>query len=75
MNRTARISISLPSSLAARVRKAARRERAALSAWVADAAERKLLLANARAAIVAYERAHGEITVEELARAERVWRA
>ncbi len=74
MNPRARISISLPSSLAARVRKAARRERAAVSAWVADAAEKKLLLTNARAAIAAYERAHGEITDEELARAERAWR-
>lgn len=73
MNKTARISISLPARLAAQVRKAARRERAAVSVWVADAAEKKLLLENARNAIAAYERNHGEISEDELVLAERAW--
>jgi hypothetical protein len=66
--------VSLPRALAARIRRAAAEDRAALSAWLADAAEHKLLLRNAHRAIRAYERAHGPITDEELRKMERAWR-
>jgi len=74
MNRAARLSVSLPRELASKIRKAAARDRAAVSVWLADAAESKLLLVNARTAIGEYEKEHGEITEQELGRAERAWK-
>lgn len=74
MNRAARLSVSLPVDLASKIRKAAARDRAAVSVWLADAAESKLLLANARTTIREYERQHGEITEQELHRADRAWK-
>lgn len=74
MPATARLSISMPRDLAAKLRRAATEDRAALSAWIADAVETKLLLRKARDAIRAYERKHGEIGEAELRRMERAWR-
>lgn len=69
-----RLSLSLPESLAARIRDAAHADGASLSAWLARAAESQLLLRNATLAITAWEQEHGEITDAELAGVERVWR-
>lgn len=69
-----RLSLSLPEDLAARIRDAARAEGSTLSAWLARAAESRLLLRNAADAIAAWEREHGEITAEELQAVERAWR-
>lgn len=69
-----RLSLSLPEGLAARIRDAAQADGSTLSAWLARAAESRLLLRNASLAIAAWEREHGEITDEELAAVEGAWR-
>lgn len=69
-----RRSLSLPEDLAARIRGAARAEGATLSAWLARAAESRLLLRDASAAIAAWERERGEITEAGLEAVERAWR-
>ncbi len=69
-----RLSLSLPEDLAARIRDAAKADGSTLSAWLARAAESRLLLRNAAQAIGAWEREHGEITDEELAAVGRAWR-
>lgn len=69
-----RLSLSLPEDLAVRIRDAALADGASLSAWLAQAAESRLLLRNASKAIAEWEREHGEITEAELAAVERAWR-
>lgn len=69
-----RLSLSLPEDLAARIRDAAHAEGSTLSAWLAAAAESRLLLRNASQAIADWEREHAEITEAELAAVERAWR-
>lgn len=69
-----RLSLSLPEDLAARIRDAAHADGSTLSAWLARAAESRLLLRNASQAIADWEREHGEITGDELAAVERAWR-
>jgi hypothetical protein len=69
----ARLSLFLPEDLAARIRAAAVADGATLSAWLARAAESRLLLRDASGAIRAWEGEHGEITDEELAAVERAW--
>jgi hypothetical protein len=69
-----RLSLSLPEDLAARIRDAAHADGSTLSAWLARAAESRLLLRNASRAIAAWESEHGEISESELAAAERTWR-
>ena len=69
-----RLSLSLPEDLAARIRDAAHADGATLSAWLARAAESRLLLRNASLAIADWEREHGDITDDELAAVERAWR-
>jgi hypothetical protein len=69
-----RLSLSLPHELAARIRAAAHADGSTLSAWLARAAESRLLLCNAAQAIATWEREHGEITEAELAAVERAWR-
>lgn len=69
-----RLSLSLPEDLAARIRDAAQADGSTLSAWLARAAESRLLLRNASMAIADWEREHGEITEAELAAVERAWR-
>ncbi len=68
------LSLSLPEDLAARIRDAAHADGSTLSAWLARAAESRLLLRNASQAIADCEREHGEITEAELAAVERQWR-
>ncbi len=68
-----RLSLSLPEELAARIRDAAQADGTTLSAWLARAAESRLLLRNASQAITAWEREHGVITDGELAAVERAW--
>ena len=60
--------------VAAKVRKAAAKERASVSAWLAEAAETKLLLDNAGAAIAEWEKRHGQITDDEMRRVRAKWR-
>jgi hypothetical protein len=72
---SARLSISLPEEIAKRIRRAAARDRASVSAWLADAAESKLLLRNASDAIAAWEREHETITEEEMRVVARKWQA
>ncbi len=72
--RMERLSLSLPEDLAARIREAAQADGSTLSAWLARAAESRLLLRNASLAIGDWEREHGEITEAELAAVERAWR-
>lgn len=69
-----RLSVSLPKTLAVRIREAAQADGASLSAWIAHAAESQRLRRNAGQAITAWEQKHGEITEAELARVERAWR-
>lgn len=69
-----RLSVSLPDDLAARIRAAAHADGSTLSAWLARAAESRLLLRNASQAIAAWEDEHGEITQAELDAVERAWR-
>ena len=73
MARVDRVSLSLPADLGKQVRAAAREDRAALSAWFAEAAETKLLLRNARLAIAAYEAEHGVISEAELDQVGAAW--
>jgi hypothetical protein len=72
--RRARLSVSVPAELASKIRKAATRDRAAVSAWLAEAAESKLGLGDARKAVRQYEEQHGEISEQELGRVERAWK-
>jgi hypothetical protein len=74
MSTAARLSISLPKDVAAKVRKAAAKERASVSASLAEAAETKLLLDNAGAAIAEWEKRHGQITDDEMRRVRAKWR-
>lgn len=69
-----RLSLSLPEDLAARIRDAARADGSTLSAWLARAAESRLLLRTASQAIATWESEHGAITEVELAAVERAWR-
>lgn len=69
-----RLSLSLPEDLAARIRAAAHADGSTLSAWLARAAESRLLLHNASSAIAAWEQEHGGITEAEVAAMERAWR-
>jgi hypothetical protein len=69
-----RLSLSLPDELAARIRDAPQADGSTLSAWLARAAESRLLLRNAEQAIAEWEQGHGAITEAELAAVERAWR-
>lgn len=69
-----RLSLSLPEDLATRIRDAAQADGSTLSAWLAAAAESRLLLRQASRAIATWEREHGEITQAELDAVERAWR-
>jgi hypothetical protein len=68
-----RLSLSLPTDLATRIRDAAQADGSTLSAWLTRAAESQLLLRNASQAIAAWEAENGEIGDEELATVERAW--
>ena len=65
------MSISFAPELGDAVREAARREGISLSAWVADAAERKLRAVSLKAFLDDWEAEHGAFTEEEIAESER----
>jgi hypothetical protein len=65
----ARFAISFDAELARAVRKAARGE--PTSAWLADAARRKLRAEGLLEAVADWEKANGELTREELRDASR----
>jgi hypothetical protein len=65
------MSISFAPELGDAVREAAKREGVPLSAWLADAAERKLRANSLRAFLDDYQAEHGAFTEEEIAESER----
>jgi hypothetical protein len=69
----ARFAVSFDEQLASDVRKAAGAE--PTSAWLADAARRKLRAQGLERVIRQWEKEHGEITAAELKAAERKQRA
>ena len=60
-------SVSLPPELTRRIEAAALATGASFSAWLAEAAARRLRLQDGRAGIAEWEQEHGALTVEELA--------
>ncbi|MEX1021531.1 MAG: hypothetical protein WD058_00150 [Dehalococcoidia bacterium] len=71
MAKSDKISISLPSTLGDNIREAARDAGVPLSAWVAEAAAARLRLEAFDAFFEQWERDHGPLTGEEIARAEQ----
>ncbi len=67
-----RFAISFDEDLARAVREAARDE--PISAWLAQAARRRLRAEGLASVVREWEERHGEITPEELAQAERAVR-
>ncbi|MBI4822551.1 MAG: hypothetical protein HY791_40195 [Deltaproteobacteria bacterium] len=70
-----KIAISLPEELVAEVRGDARSSDTTVSAWIADAASRKLRRKYARDALAEFEAKHGSITESELEEARKRWPA
>jgi hypothetical protein len=68
-----RLAISVDPLLSARIRAMADASGASVSAWIADAAERKLKAIAARAALAEYEQEFGTITDEEVELLRREW--
>lgn len=68
-----RLAISLDPGLSARIRELAEASGSSISAWMADAAERKLKATAARAALADYEAEFGVISDEEVERVRRAW--
>ena len=66
-----KMSISLAPDVGEAVRDAAKREGVSLSAWLSDAAARKLRANAFREFIDEWEAEHGAITEEEMTRARR----
>lgn len=64
-----RLTVSLESELALAVREAAEADEQNVSAWLADAARRRLATRGLRDVIAAWEREHGAFSDEELAAA------
>lgn len=68
-----RLAISLDPRLSARIREMVADSGSSISAWMADAAERKLRAIAARAALADYEAEFGEIPEAEVERIRREW--
>ena len=66
-----KLSISFEPELGDAVRQAAARSGKAVSAWLADAAERKLRSEALAEFLAAWQQEHGALTAEEIASAER----
>ncbi|WP_423915999.1 hypothetical protein [Candidatus Poriferisodalis sp.] len=66
---TERLTISLEAGLAGAVRKAAAADDQNMSAWLADAARRRLVTRGLRDVIADWEATHGAFTEAELAQA------
>ena len=64
-----RVTVSLESELAEAVREAADADAQNVSAWIADAARRRLATRGLRDVIAEWESEHGSFTDEELAAA------
>ncbi len=64
-----RLTVSLESELAAAVREAADADAQNVSAWLADAARRRLANRGLRDMIAAWEQEHGAFSDDELAAA------
>jgi hypothetical protein len=69
-----KIAISLDPTLAAEVAALAGAEGSSVSAWLADAARRKVRQLAAREALELYEAEFGALTPEQNAAGERFWR-
>lgn len=59
-------SVSLPPRLAAAIDEAATAQGSTFSAWLADAAARRLKLDDGRRALAEWETGHGELSTAEL---------
>ena len=66
---TERLTISLKAGLAAAVSEAAEADEQNTSAWLADAARRRLVTRGLRDVVADWESEHGAFTEAELARA------
>lgn len=69
-----KLSLSFESSLARRIRRAAKSSGQSVSAFVADAVEHRLKLEAARSLMGEWETEHGEISERELADVRKRWR-
>ncbi len=65
-----KLSISIDPDLSDAVREAAGRSGMAVSAWLADAARRKLREQALTEFLAEWQAEHGDLTAEEIARAE-----
>ena len=71
---TTKLAISFEGDLAVQVQRAARNQTAGnVSAWLAEAARKRLRLEAGRQVLKEYEAEHGAITEAELAETERLW--
>ena len=69
-----KLAISFEGALARQVHRAAELEaRGNVSAWLAEAARRRLRQSALASAVAAYEAEHGAITADELAEVRRQW--
>lgn len=66
-----RLTVSLDAELAAAVRAAADEDALTTSAWLADAARRRLAARDLAGVIADWEAIHGELTPDELAAARQ----
>ena len=66
---TERLTISLEAGLASAVREAAAADELNMSAWLADAARRRLVTRGLLDVVADWEAIHGALTEAELARA------
>lgn len=72
---TERLAISLDPSLSDEIRNCARASGDTISAWLADAAKRKIRAIAGRAALADYEAEFGVIPDEEVEAMRRKWLA
>ena len=66
-----RLTVSLDAELAAAVREAATQDALNMSAWLADAAQRRLATRGLADVIAEWEALHGEFTSAELEQARK----
>jgi len=66
-----RLTVSLDAELAAAVREAATQDALNMSAWLADAAQRRLATRGLADVIAEWEAVHGEFTSPELEQARK----
>jgi hypothetical protein len=72
---TERLAISLDPALSDEIRSCAEASGDTISAWLADAARRKIRAVAARAALADYEAEFGVISEEEVEQMRRKWLA